>query len=53
VQSLIAQGRLELWAGLLLPHAIALFVVVVLFRHQLSVSGLFARRPRVREPVPA
>jgi lipopolysaccharide export system permease protein len=53
VQSLIAQGRLELWAGLLLPHAIALLVVVVLFRHQLSVSGLFARPARVREPVPA
>jgi lipopolysaccharide export system permease protein len=43
VQSLIAQGRLELWAGLVLPHAIALLVVVLLFRHQLSVSGLFAR----------
>ncbi len=43
VQSLIAQGKLELWAGLLLPHVIALLVVVVLFRHQLSVTGLFAR----------
>src|SRR6185437_10858305 len=51
VQSLIAQGRLELWAGLLLPHAIALLVVVLLFRHQLSVTGLFARTPR--DPVPA
>jgi lipopolysaccharide export system permease protein len=50
VQSLIAQGRLELWAGLLLPHAIALLVVVLLFRHQLSVTGLFARAPR--DPVP-
>ena len=48
VQSLIAQGRLELWAGLLLPHAIALLVVVVLFRHQLSVTGLFARTPAIR-----
>jgi lipopolysaccharide export system permease protein len=46
VQSLIAQGRIELWAGLVLPHAIALLVVVVLFRHQLSVAGLFARAPR-------
>ena len=43
VQSLIAQGRLELWAGLLLPHVIALLVVVLLFRAQLSVTGLFAR----------
>jgi len=47
VQSLIAQGRLDLWAGLLLPHAVALLVVVLLFRHQGSVSGLFARAPRV------
>src|SRR5204862_8286301 len=46
VQSFIAQGKLELWAGLLLPHAIALLVVVLLFRHQVSVSGLFARLGR-------
>ena len=50
VQSLIAQGKLDLWAGLLLPHVIALLVVVVLFRQQLSVSGLF---PRGRRPAPA
>ncbi len=43
VQSMIAQGRLELWAGLILPHAVALLVVVLLFRQQLSVSRLFAR----------
>ncbi len=43
VQSLIAQGRLEFWVGLVLPHAIALLVVVLLFRHQLSVTGLFRR----------
>jgi lipopolysaccharide export system permease protein len=53
VQSLIAQGRLELWAGLLLPHAIALLVVVLLFRHQLSVTGLFTRAPRPDLPAPA
>jgi lipopolysaccharide export system permease protein len=46
VQSLIAQGKLEFWAGLALPHLIALLVVVVLFRSQLSVSGLFRRAPR-------
>jgi hypothetical protein len=28
---------------LLLPHAIALLVVVLLFRNQVSVTGLFAR----------
>ncbi|HLX28261.1 MAG TPA: LPS export ABC transporter permease LptF [Casimicrobiaceae bacterium] len=52
VQSMIAQGRIDLWAGLALPHVVALLVVVVLFRHQLSVSGLFARAPQTPEPVP-
>jgi lipopolysaccharide export system permease protein len=50
VQSMIAQGKLDFWAGLILPHLIALLVVVVLFRHQLSVSGLFGRAPNP-EPV--
>ncbi|MHB8494150.1 MAG: LPS export ABC transporter permease LptF [Casimicrobiaceae bacterium] len=50
VQSLIAQGRLDFWVGLVLPHVIALAVVVVLFRHQLSVAGLFARAPRPAAP---
>jgi lipopolysaccharide export system permease protein len=45
VQSLIAQGKLEFWAGLILPHLIALLVVIVLFRNQLSVTGLFRRAP--------
>ena len=53
VQSMIAQGRLELWAGLLLPHVIALLVVVLLFRHQLSVTGLFARSPASQAPAAA
>jgi lipopolysaccharide export system permease protein len=46
VQSMIAQGKIELWAGLLLPHLVALVVVFLLFRHQLSISGLFGRAPR-------
>ncbi|MBU6484627.1 MAG: LPS export ABC transporter permease LptF [Betaproteobacteria bacterium] len=50
VQSLIAQGRLDFWVGLVLPHVIALAVVVVLFRHQLSVAGLFARARRPAAP---
>jgi lipopolysaccharide export system permease protein len=45
VQSLIAQGRLELWAGLLIPHAIALLAVVLLFRRQVSASARFAPGP--------
>jgi len=51
VQSMIAQGRLELWAGLVLPHAIALLVVVLLFHSQISATGLFARR--AVSPAPA
>jgi lipopolysaccharide export system permease protein len=53
VTSMIAQGRLAMWAGLLRPHAIALIVGVVLFRRQLSVTGLFTRATKHREPVPA
>jgi lipopolysaccharide export system permease protein len=46
VQSFIAQGKLGFWTGLLLPHAIALAVVLVLFGQRLS---LFARlRPAPR-----
>jgi lipopolysaccharide export system permease protein len=50
VQSLIAQGKLDLWLGLLVPHLTALLVVVLLFRHQLSISGLFGG---VRRSAPA
>jgi len=46
VQSLIAQGRIGFWTGLLLPHAIAASLVIILFRHQLSIAGLFKRAPR-------
>ncbi|MEO6566715.1 MAG: LPS export ABC transporter permease LptF [Casimicrobiaceae bacterium] len=48
VQSLISQGKLDLWLGLLLPHVVALLVVYLLFRHQLSISGLFGRMPKPR-----
>src|SRR6476659_83818 len=50
VQSLIAQGKLDLWSGLLLVHVTALLLFVLLFRQQLSVSGLF---PGGRRPAPA
>jgi lipopolysaccharide export system permease protein len=46
VQSMIAQGTLDLWVGLLVPHVAALMVVFLLFRHQLSITGLFGRRTR-------
>ena len=50
VQSMIAQGRIDFWVGLALPHAIAALLVFVLFRHQLSITGLFGRAPRARPP---
>jgi len=50
VQSMIAQGRIGFWTGLLLPHAVAALLVFVLFRHQLSIAGLFARAPRAAAP---
>jgi lipopolysaccharide export system permease protein len=53
VQSMIAQGRLQMWAGLLLPHVVALLVVVLLFRHQLSITGLFARTSGNEAQAPA
>jgi lipopolysaccharide export system permease protein len=46
VQSMIAQGKLAFWTGLALPHLIALLLVVLLFRNQLSVTGLFQRAPQ-------
>jgi lipopolysaccharide export system permease protein len=48
VQSLIAQGKLDFWWGLAIPHAAALVVVLLLFHHQLSVSGRFGRKPAQR-----
>jgi lipopolysaccharide export system permease protein len=48
VQSLIAQGKLEFWSGLVIPHIVALVVVVLLFYHQLSTSGRFRRKAAVQ-----
>lgn len=42
VQSLIAQGKLDFWVGLALPHVIAAVVAFLLFAYQLSLFG----RPR-------
>jgi lipopolysaccharide export system permease protein len=46
VQSLIGQGRFNFWAGLALPHLVALLLVFVLFRNRMAVPGLrlFPRR---------
>ena len=44
VQSVIAQGRLSMPAGLVLIHSIAIAVVVVLFWSRLRVATMFRRR---------
>jgi lipopolysaccharide export system permease protein len=44
VQSFIAQGRLEFWFGLLLPHAIAAVLVLVLFNGRQTIPMLWSRR---------
>ena len=44
VQSVIAQGRLSMPAGLVLIHSIAIAVVVILFWNRLRVVAVFRRR---------
>ena len=46
VQSFIAQGKLGFLPGLVLPHAIAIGIVLLLYGHQLSLFGVFRRGPR-------
>jgi len=48
VQSLIAQGKLGFVPGLLLPHAIAIVVALLLFGHQLALFGVFRRGAQTR-----
>jgi lipopolysaccharide export system permease protein len=43
VQSFIAQDKLAFLPGLVLPHAIAITVVLLLFGHQLSLFGVLRR----------
>jgi lipopolysaccharide export system permease protein len=45
VQSLIVQGKLGFWTGLVLPHALAIGVALVLFGHRLSFFDRW-RKPR-------
>ena len=48
VQSFIAQGKLGFLPGLVLPHAIAIGLVLLLYGHQLSLFGVFRREPPPR-----
>jgi lipopolysaccharide export system permease protein len=50
VQSLIAQGKVEFWVGLLVPHALAVALVVLLFGWRL---GLFANWRARQQQAPA
>jgi lipopolysaccharide export system permease protein len=52
VQSFIAQAKLGFLPGLVLPHAIAIGIVLVLYGHQLSLFGVFRRAPQVRAATP-
>jgi lipopolysaccharide export system permease protein len=45
VQSMIAQGKLDFWVGLAIPHAIALALVLLMFGRQLRPFGLVRRAP--------
>jgi lipopolysaccharide export system permease protein len=44
VQSLIAQGKVDFWVGLIVPHAVAAVIVVLLFRHRMGPPGTRPRR---------
>src|SRR5512144_22037 len=52
VQSFIAQGKLDFWIGLALPHTVAALCIFLMYSHQLSLFGRF-RAPRVAAPSPA
>ena len=47
VQSLIAQGKVDFWVGLLVPHALAIGLVVLLFG--LRMGAIPGRRARPRQ----
>ena len=46
VQSLITQGKVGFWVGLIVPHAIAATIVVLLFRYRTAPPGSWWRRAR-------
>lgn len=47
VQSLIAQGRVDFWVGLIVPHALAATLVVTLFVQRMAVRGFGRTRPAI------
>jgi lipopolysaccharide export system permease protein len=53
VQSFIAQGKLGFLPGLVIPHAVAISVVLLLYGQQLSLFGVFTRWQQGKATVPA
>ncbi|HVF63265.1 MAG TPA: LPS export ABC transporter permease LptF [Casimicrobiaceae bacterium] len=47
VQSLIAQGKVDFWVGLLVPHALAIALVALLFGVRMGAFDGWRMRPRV------
>ncbi|MDR2710792.1 MAG: LptF/LptG family permease, partial [Burkholderiales bacterium] len=52
VQSMIAQEKLSLWAGLLLPHGIAILLTVLLMYNRTQIYTFWRRPPREIPPPP-
>ena len=46
VQSLIAQGKVDFWVGLLVPHTLAILLVVLLFGVRLGMFARWRARPQ-------
>jgi lipopolysaccharide export system permease protein len=53
IQSLIAQGKLDFWVALLVPHALAALVVVLLFGYRMGLPRPASRRMRTGAAAPA
>jgi len=43
VQSLIAQGKVDFWVGLVVPHTLAILLVVVMFGLRLGLLPTWRR----------
>jgi lipopolysaccharide export system permease protein len=48
IQSLIAQGKLDFWVGLIVPHALAIALTALLFAYRMGLVG--ARPSRAARP---
>ncbi len=53
IQSLVAQGKLDFWVALIVPHALAALVVTLLFSYRMRLPAPAWRRTRGSAPAPA